>query len=111
MLLAPSVAPKIKTELASPSLTHVHKPSNDSTSSTLMDRVQLVNVSSPQISVGEGNTIDTALMAQEGQDYAKYLPEYIKWLFGKGDVPASTDTNRFEQIRPAFILYDVRNTL
>jgi hypothetical protein len=52
---------------------------------------------------------EASFAAAEVGRYGKVLPEYIKWLFNKGDAPKMVKgVNKFMDIKPSFLMFDVR---
>lgn len=68
-----------------------------------VERLQIVKVVSERMT--DTGKWDAASMAMEAQVYAETIPSYVSMLFGGEQVDGFV--NRFQDVAPGFIIYDV----
>ncbi|WRT68708.1 uncharacterized protein IL334_005688 [Kwoniella shivajii] len=138
LLAAPSVLPKVESELKSTSFAHIYTPS-PTTSGTSTPSLGASASASAGASTDAHHTSskeqqqenkaiadrlqvitcispefdlpeqwDPATMAKEGVDYAKTIPAFLKDLLGK-EHKIQGINNKFEDIAPDFLIFDVFN--
>ncbi|WVQ68570.1 uncharacterized protein L199_006779 [Kwoniella botswanensis] len=133
ILVTPSTALRVESELKSTSFAHIYtkSPSGSGISSpisetgagkathhttlaeqqqedkAIVDRLQVITCISPEFHLPDEWTPET--MAQEGRDYARTLPSFIKALMSRGHRLDGT-INKFEDIPLSFMIYDCFQT-
>nr|XP_019006455.1 uncharacterized protein I203_00043 [Kwoniella mangroviensis CBS 8507]OCF69916.1 hypothetical protein I203_00043 [Kwoniella mangroviensis CBS 8507] len=133
ILVTPSTAPRVESELKSTSFAHIYTkspsasgistPTSDTVAGkathhttlaeqrhedkAIVDRLQVITCISPKFHLPDQWTPET--MAQEGIDYAKTLPSFIKGLMSREHRLDGT-INKFEDIPLNFMIYDCFQT-
>ncbi|WWC93270.1 hypothetical protein V866_000103 [Kwoniella sp. B9012] len=129
ILVTPSTAPRVESELKSTSFAHIYTktPSASGTSTpisetgpatvthhttlaeqqhedkAIVDRFQIITCISPEFPLPDEWTPET--MAQEGIDYARTLPSFIKALMSR-EYRVDGTINKFEDIPLSFMIYN-----
>ncbi|WVW85290.1 hypothetical protein I302_107328 [Kwoniella bestiolae CBS 10118] len=123
ILVPPSTYPRVESELKSTSFAHIYTKSPSSSGAStpnpgthhvtpaeqesedkaIVDRLQVITCISPEFDLPE--EWNPEKMAQEGIDYAKTLPTFVKALMSKEHRLDGT-VNKFEDIAPNFMIYD-----
>jgi hypothetical protein len=102
----PSISVRVKKELESEKLVHLHVATKDSTTAAavpaVVNRLQIIPVSSANLKDAD---FSMDAITQEAVLFAENLPQFMIELFKS--TGQAIWTNKFANIRPNFVVFDV----
>lgn len=99
VLLSPTTSPRARREIDSPFFNSLRQPVQTEGSS-VFDRLQLLDVSP-----GQERSIDKDKLMEE--EMIRAMPDYLATLFGVEGRDINGQTNKFKDIAPSAVIYDV----